>query len=334
MEVLYPQTEIRIVLGEVFSHPLREGRHEDPLTQLHPLPQLSEEIIHLGARSPYLDCGIHEACRTNNLFHHATAALLKFIFPWRSGDVDGPVYPLFELFEPQGSVVERGREPESVFNKGPLPRPVAVVHASNLGDGDVTLIDDEEEIVGKVVDEGIGRLPRYPPREVAGVVFDTRTVPHLLHHLEVVHRPLLKTLRLDKFIHPLEGLQPLPEFHPYVFYGALHIVPCRNVVARRVYEGPVDPPAHLSPHGVNFGDCLDRIAEELHSHRCLPLIGGEDLYNVPTNPEGTPMEVVVIPFVLHLHEPFEDIIPYDIHPSLKIEVELAVVGGRADAVDT
>ena len=66
----------------------------------------------------------------------------------------------------------------------------------------------------------------------------------------------------------------------------------------------------------------------------FPLIGGKELYHVPTNPEGSTMEVVVIPFVLHLNEPLENVIPVNIHPPLKIEVNRTVVGWRTDAVDT
>ena len=50
-------------------------------------------------------------------------------------------------------VVERARQPEAVVDERLLARAVAVVHAADLRQRDVRLVDDDEEVLGEVVEQ-------------------------------------------------------------------------------------------------------------------------------------------------------------------------------------
>ena len=58
------------------------------------------------------------------------------------------------------SSAEGRRKPCSI--RAVLPGPVAVVHAPDLGDGDVGFVDDRQEVLREVVEEGERRLAGLP----------------------------------------------------------------------------------------------------------------------------------------------------------------------------
>ena len=80
--------------------------------------------------------------------------------------------PGLELLEAQRPVVQGRGQAEAVLHQGLLAGAVAPVHAADLGHGDVGLVDDQQEVLGEVVEQGGGRLARGPAGEVAGVVLD------------------------------------------------------------------------------------------------------------------------------------------------------------------
>ena len=71
-------------------------------------------------------------------------------------------------------------------------------HAVEWGDGDVGLVDEEEEVAREVVEERGGRLAGEAAGEVAGVVFDAVAVAYGLDHLEVEAGALVDALGLDE----------------------------------------------------------------------------------------------------------------------------------------
>ena len=112
----------------------------------------------------------------------------------------------------QRAVVERARQAEPVLDQREFARAVALVHAVELRNRDVGLVDDAQEVLAEVVDQRVRRLARVAPVEVARVVLDAVAVAHLLEHLEVVARAHLEPLRLEQLALGLEFAEPLVEF--------------------------------------------------------------------------------------------------------------------------
>ena len=67
------------------------------------------------------------------------------------------------------------------------------IHGPHLGQGDVALVDEEDEVFGEVVQQGVGGRTHGPPLNDPGIVLDAGAVAKLLHHLHVVHGCLLYT---------------------------------------------------------------------------------------------------------------------------------------------
>ncbi len=73
--------------------------------------------------------------------------------PGRGRDEDELLHLPEKLVEAQRPVVERRGKAEAVVDQRLLARAVALVHAAQLRDGLVRLVDEADEVVGEVVDE-------------------------------------------------------------------------------------------------------------------------------------------------------------------------------------
>ena len=104
-----------------------------------------------------------------------------------------------EFLETQRAVVQRARQAESEVDQGRLARAIALIHAADLRDGGVGLIGDEQKVLGKEVDQGARAASGETLAEMAAVVLDALAKPHLLHHLQIIVRPLADALRLISF---------------------------------------------------------------------------------------------------------------------------------------
>ena len=63
----------------------------------------------------------------------------------------------------RGTVVERRRQAKTVVDKGFLAGAVAPVHASELRDGSVAFVNEEQRIVRQIVEQARRRLPFAAP---------------------------------------------------------------------------------------------------------------------------------------------------------------------------
>ena len=114
-----------------------------------------------------------------------------------------------ELVELERPVVERRGQPEAVVDERLLARAVALVHAADLRDRLVRLVDEDDEVVGEVVDQGVRRRARRAVVEDPRVVLDPRAEAELLEHLDVVLGALPQPMRLELLAALLEASQPL-----------------------------------------------------------------------------------------------------------------------------
>ena len=109
-----------------------------------------------------------------------------------------------ELVEGLRAVVQRAGQAEAVVDEGLLARAVALVHAADLRDGLVGLVDEAEEVVGVVVEQAVGPIAGIAPVEDARVVLDAVAEAHLAQHLHVVLRALAQAMALQQLALGLE----------------------------------------------------------------------------------------------------------------------------------
>ena len=103
---------------------------------------LGQHVIDLGRCRPDLDRRIDEAGRPDDLLHDGIG-MRPLVGPRRGGDVDRLRRQRLELIETQRPVVESRWQTEAVFHQRFLAGTVAAVHAPELRNRDVALVDHE-----------------------------------------------------------------------------------------------------------------------------------------------------------------------------------------------
>ena len=86
-----------------------------------------------------------------------------------------------------------------MFDENGLAALVAFVHAADLWDRRVAFIDEQQEIVGKEIQQRVGFGAGFASGEVARVVFDALAEAHFRHHFQVVFRPHADALGFEEF---------------------------------------------------------------------------------------------------------------------------------------
>ena len=111
------------------------------------------------------------------------------------------------------------------------------------------------------------------------------------------------------------------------------IVLGRGVMAAGIDGGPAHFPVHGSTERVDFRDGLDFVAEKLDADGAVGFVGREDIDDIPAHPEGSPVEIDVIPAVLHRHETLDKALAGICGARFEFHAQLVVGFGRADSVD-
>ena len=136
MQVPNPHTVVMQILGQVLGHPLGQRCNQHAFATFDTDPDLRHDIIDLRRYGSHFNSGIDQARWPDNLFHHLIR-MLFLIRTWCCRHIDSLRRHSFELVKPQRPVVQRRREPETVFHQGFLAGPVTTIHAAELRYGRV-----------------------------------------------------------------------------------------------------------------------------------------------------------------------------------------------------
>ena len=198
----------------------------------------------------------------------------------------------------------------------------------------MALVDDEQEVLGEVVDQRVGRVPGGPAVEVAGVVLDAVAVADLLHHLHVVADPLLDALRLQGLV-LVQKLVP-PELHVPLdlVHGGHELGLARGVVGGGEDSRVVLAAQDLAGEGVDLGDLLDLVPEEADPDGPALVAHGEDVQRVPPDPEGAPLEIEIVPLELDVHQLSHDLLPAHLHAGPQGQRQVQILLRIPESVDT
>ena len=194
------------------------------------------------------------------------------------------------------------------------------------------LVDEEDEVVGEVVDQRVRRAARRPAVEDPRVVLDARAEAELAHHLHVVAGALLEPVRLELLAVLLEVGDLVAELALDLVDRALHRLLLGHVVGRGPDRDVVDHVEDLAGERVEVLDRLDLVAEELNPVGGLG-VGGVDLEHLAPGAKGATGQVLVVAAVLHADQLAEDILAVDPVADLEELHLLAVELRRADPVD-
>src|SRR5687767_8370545 len=257
------------VVGQVLGHPLGEGRNEHAFIPFLADADFVEQVIDLAAHRPYLDFRIDEPCRPDDLLDHYAFTHLELELCRRRTDENGLRHERYELVKDQRAIVERGREPESVLHQHFLAGAVAIVHAANLRQGDVRLVDDDQEIRREIIQQARGPLAFTPSGQMTRVILDARTRPDFEHHLDIEVGAGFQSLRFEQFSRVAEEHEPLREFRPDCRYRPLEAGTVRDEVFRRVDAGSLEYRDRFAGERADLRDPLDLITPHLDPNALL-----------------------------------------------------------------
>ena len=208
-----------------------------------------EEVVDLPLGGLDDDERVDQARRANDLLDHAVGAL-KLVGAGRRGQVDGLADARRELVPLEGAVVHRGGQAEPIVDEGALTRHVALEHRADLRDGHVRLVDDEQEVVGEVVQQRVRRRAGSAPVDVTRVVFHARARPDFLEHLQVEGGAHAQALLLEELVLAAEPREAVIEL---VLDGGdrlLHAFLAGHVVRGREQVGVVNLVDHVASERV------------------------------------------------------------------------------------
>ena len=208
-----------------------------------------------------LDLGVDDAGRPDQLLGD-DLRVAQLVRPGRGRDEHELRHLVEELVEAQRPVVERRRQPEAEVDERLLARAVALVHAADLRDGLVRLVDEDDVVGREVVEQRVRRRAGGPPVEDPRVVLDPVAEAELAHHLEVVLGALPDAVRLEHPSLGLEQLHLLLELVLDLADGALDRRLRGDVLRRREDGDRVELREDLARERVEVGDRLDLVAED------------------------------------------------------------------------
>ncbi len=281
---------------------------------------------------PDFDLRVHQAGGTDDLLHHHAGGFGQLVRPRRGRDVDHLIDAVLEFFKGERPVVERAGQPEAVIHQHLFARPVAVIHALQLRDGLVALVDENHMIVRQIIEQRGRRFSWQAPGKMARVIFDAVAVADLLDHFEIEHGALIQPLRFHELAFFFELLVPPLEFALDALERLFARLGRHHVVRFRINGQPQVGLADLAEQRIDLAERVDFIAPELDAIRVI-VVGGEDLDHVAAHAESAALEVIVVALVEDLDQLREDLLARDLLALFEHQ-EHAVVGfGRAQTVN-
>ena len=140
---------------------------------------------------------------------------------------------MLKLIKGQRSVIIGRRQTEAMLHQHLLTRAVTGIHSANLRQRYMRLIHYQQKILRKIIYQRKRRLTGLTASQMARIVFDAGAIAHLLHHLEVIIRTLLKTLCLQQPAMLIQLIQALVQLLADIIHSAFKILTARYIVARR-----------------------------------------------------------------------------------------------------
>ena len=188
----------------------------------------------------------------------------------------------------QRPVVERGRQPEAVVDQGLLARAVAVVHAADLRDRLVRLVDEGQEVLGEVVEQRVRRRARARGRRGCG---SSSRCPSSSPISRIISRSYSVRCRSRWASRTL----PSPRSSARRSSSSVRIASSGTLDRdpRRSRNGWPGRSTTCSGHvedlarqRVEVVDRFDLVAEELRSRKAVSCVRRHDLDHVAAHPEG------------------------------------------------
>ena len=232
MQIFHPDAHFSHIIRKILCHTLCQCCNKNFIFLGDLFVDLADQIIDLSLDRTYRHLRIKKSCRPDHLL--CPQEFVFFLIRSRRSRYKQDLINLtLKFFKIQGTVILRRRQTEPVIHQRTLSRLVAVVHASDLRDRLVGLVDHHNEVIWEIIDQGIRRLPRRKPCQMTGIILDSRAESRLLEHLDIKICPLCNTLCFQKFVLPLEFFHTLVQLFLNIMHRSLYVLFIHNIVGGR-----------------------------------------------------------------------------------------------------
>ena len=198
MQVAGPDIVLTQVVGQLLSQTLGESCHQRTVPVGNNASDLIHDISHLPLDGPDFHHWVQQAGGANDLLD-GSFRMLQLVVSRGGRDEDHILHVLLELCKIKRPVVITAGQPEAVVHQAFFTGAVALIHGTKLWKRLVALIDDEQKVLWKIVQQAVGRLIGLATVEMTGIVLDALAASCLLNHLHVMQRALLQPVG---FNHP------------------------------------------------------------------------------------------------------------------------------------
>ena len=333
VQIAAADARIREVGRKVLGHFLCERGHERALVFGDARVDLADEVIDLPLNGPHEDLRVEQAGRADDLLGDL-ARVLTLIVARRGRDVDGLVHPLLELLKLQRAIIIRARQAEAVLNERVLTRAVAAVHGAHLRQRDVALVDEEQKILWKIVQQRHRRAAGGTAADDARIVLDAGAVAEFLHHLNVIVRALADALRLEELTLLLECFHARVALGADLADGALHLFVRCDIVRRRIDRHVAERADGRAGDDVDVRDAVDLVAEKLHAHGMIRGVGRKNVDRVAADAEHVARKSNVVALVADVDELAHEFLRIALLAGAQRDDHVGVVDWVTEAVDT
>src|SRR5271166_6035592 len=195
------------------------------------------------------------------------------------------------FLEAQRPVVEAGRQAEAIFGERRLAPEVAAIHRADLRQGDVRFVGEDQRIVGQIFEQGWRWLAGPPAGEIARIILDAGARAGRLQHFEIEDSALFEPLRLEESARGVELAEALPQLDLDALDRLEQGRPRRDVMRIGVDLDEFEILRLLAGQGIELGDGLDRIAEEIDAPGPVFIVGGKQFDRIAANAENAARKI-------------------------------------------
>ncbi len=193
-------------------------------------------------------------------------------------------------------------------------------------------IDDEKEVIGKVVEQAGRARSGRASRQMPGIILHARTESEFAQHLHVVARALFEALGFQGFSFLFQDRDGLSEFGLDGFQGAFQFGGFGDEVLRGKDQGPLQFRRLLTAQRFERVDGVNALVPERDPDRRL-FVGGEDVddRSLDAKPSGSEFNLVAL--VVACDETLKQFTASEALSALDFQTIRLVVLRRSDVVD-
>ena len=193
----------------------------------------------------------------------------------------------------------------------------------------MAFVHKQQKILREIIQQSCGHAARRTARQHRRVVFDALAHAHLVEHLNVVIGALGNALGLDELALCGELLHLRVALGADLFQRGGLFLSADNVVAGREDGHMLDHVLLGAGEGVELGDAVDLVPEELHPDGQFTHIGQINVHRISVDAELVADKIHVVPLILQSHQLFAQLIPLHLHAGPQTDDHAAVVNGVA-----